>query len=92
MRVLALAYAEFPSESVELREENLKGHLTLVGLVGMADPPREEARAAVGLCRQAGIKVVMATGDNRVTAESVAGAGLAAGQVDDGLGASADVR
>ena len=72
MRVLAIAYADFPAEHPGLKEEDLKGRLTLVGLVGMADPPREEAKAAVKLCKQAGIRVVMATGDNRVTAESVA--------------------
>lgn len=72
MRVLAFGYAELPPEHLELKEGDIKGKLTFVGLVGMADPPREEAKKATKLCKQAGIKVVMATGDNKVTAESVA--------------------
>jgi P-type Ca2+ transporter type 2C len=72
MRVLALGYAELPPEHLEIKEEDIKGNLVFVGLVGMADPPREEAKKAIKLCKQAGIKVVMATGDNKVTAESVA--------------------
>jgi Ca2+-transporting ATPase len=72
MRVMAIAYAEMPEGQDELHEENIRGNLVFVGLAGMADPPREEARQAIALCQQAGIKVVMITGDNRLTAESVA--------------------
>lgn len=72
MRVLAIGYIEYPDTQLELKEENVSAGLILIGLVGMADPPREDARQAVKRCRQAGIKVVMATGDNKVTAESVA--------------------
>jgi len=72
MRVIATAYAELPADTEELKEEQLKGQLIFVGLVGMADPPREEAKEAIRLCKQAGIKVVMITGDNKVTAESIA--------------------
>ncbi|MFC2007925.1 cation-translocating P-type ATPase [Chloroflexota bacterium] len=71
MRVIATAYVELP-ELEELKEEDIREKLVFVGLSGMADPPREEARKAVEACRQAGIKVVMITGDNRVTAESIA--------------------
>jgi Ca2+-transporting ATPase len=72
MRVMAFAYMELPAEIAELEDVDLRGNLVFVGLVGMDDPPREEAIRAVSLCKQAGIKVVMITGDNKVTAESVA--------------------
>ncbi len=72
MRVIAIAYVELPQELEELKDESIRGNLVFVGLAGMADPPRDEAREAIGLCRQAGIKVVMITGDHKVTAESVA--------------------
>jgi len=72
MRVMALAYADLPGDLEDLRDEDLRGNLVFVGLVAMADPPREEAKEAVQLCQQAGIRVVMITGDHRLTAESVA--------------------
>ncbi len=72
MRVIATAYLDLPSEFEELGEEDIRGNLIFVGLAGMADPPREEAKEAVRSCKQAGIRVVMITGDNKVTAESVA--------------------
>ena len=72
MRVIATAYLDLPSEFEELREEDIRNNLVFVDLAGMADPPREEAKEAVRLCKQAGIKVVMITGDHKVTAESVA--------------------
>ncbi|MBA7599882.1 Calcium-transporting ATPase 1 [subsurface metagenome] len=73
MRVIATAYTELPSELEDLRDEDIRGNLVFVGLAGMVDPPREEAKAAVRLCKQAGIRAVMITGDHRVTAESIAG-------------------
>ncbi len=72
MRVIATAYVDLPADLEDLEEEHIKGNLVFVGLSGMADPPREEAGEAVRLCKQAGIKVIMITGDNRVTAESIA--------------------
>jgi Ca2+-transporting ATPase len=72
MRVIATAYVDLPRELEDLEDEHLRGNLTFVGLAGMADPPREEAREAIRSCEQAGIKVIMITGDNRVTAESIA--------------------
>jgi Ca2+-transporting ATPase len=72
MRVMATAYVDLPLDLEDLEDEHIRDNLTFVGLAGMADPPREEAGEAVRLCEQAGIKVVMVTGDNRVTAESIA--------------------
>jgi P-type Ca2+ transporter type 2C len=72
LRVIALAYIELSADTIQLKDEALHGNLVFVGLAGMADPPREEAKGAVKLCKQAGIKVVMITGDNKITAESIA--------------------
>lgn len=72
MRVLAVAYADFPAELEDLKDEDLRGNLIFVGLVGMTDPPREEAKEAIRLCHEAGIRVVMVTGDHKVTAEAIA--------------------
>jgi len=72
MRVIATAYVDLPPEFQELKEEEFKGKLVFVGLSGIMDPPREEAKEAVRLCKQAGIKVLMITGDHKLTAESIA--------------------
>jgi Ca2+-transporting ATPase len=72
LRVIAIAYAELPSELEDLQDEDIRGNLTFVGLAGMADPPREETREAIRAAQQAGIKVMMITGDHKLTAESIA--------------------
>jgi len=78
-RSLALAIAPMPGESRSLAFGDVEGGLTLLGLVGMIDPPRREAIEAVAGCRAAGITVKMITGDHARTAQAVAAAiGLSA--------------
>lgn len=72
LRVLAVAYKEIDSLTEPPTSEELENGLTFMGLVGMIDPPRPEAREAVALCRRAGIKPVMITGDHIVTASAIA--------------------
>ncbi|RII27175.1 MAG: ATPase [Geobacter sp.] len=71
LRVLALAIRRWEGVP-DLLETDAESELTLIGLVGMLDPPREEAVAAVALCRGAGITPVMITGDHPVTARVIA--------------------
>ncbi len=71
LRVLGLAYRRLP-EVPDLESDEADPELVWVGLVGMIDPPRPEARQAVEQCRQAGIRVIMVTGDHPVTASAVA--------------------
>jgi Ca2+-transporting ATPase len=66
LRVLAVAVKP------EATMENAEREMIFLGLVGMIDPPRPEAKSAIEKCEQAGIKVVMITGDHPVTAQAVA--------------------
>ncbi len=66
LRVLAVAYKQ------EATVEDAESEMTLLGLAGMIDPPRVEAKAAVRKCEEAGIKVIMITGDHPLTAKAVA--------------------
>ncbi len=72
LRVLAVGYKTIDSLPDEITSENLESDLTFLGLVGMIDPPRPEAKVAVATCRKAGIKPVMITGDHVVTASAIA--------------------
>ena len=72
LRVLAVAVREIDALPEVLVPETLEQDLTFLGLVGMIDPPREEARDAVAVCREAGIRPVMITGDHVVTASAIA--------------------
>ncbi len=73
LRVLGIAYKEIPPiSSGQYDEDNLETDLVFVGLAGMIDPPRVEAKGANELCRKAGIKTVMITGDHKLTAVAIA--------------------
>ncbi len=71
-RVLAFACRSLPQGATELATSDVEHGLTLLGLVGMIDPPRPEAVAAVAECRAAGIVVKMITGDHVATARAIA--------------------
>lgn len=71
-RVLALASADPPAGGGSLGPHHVEGRCVLLGLVGLIDPPREEAIAAVAQCHTAGIRVVMITGDHAITAKEIA--------------------
>lgn len=72
LRVLAVAYKEIDEVPEKLTSEDLENGLTFMGLVGMIDPPRPKAKAAVTVCKEAGIKPIMITGDHVVTATAIA--------------------
>jgi len=72
LRVLAVAMREWESLPDPISIENIESNLTLLGLVGMMDPPRAEAAEAVAVCRSAGIHPVMITGDHPATARVIA--------------------
>ncbi len=72
LRVLAVACKALDAVPENPTSEELEKDLTFLGLVGMIDPPRPEAKAAVATCRKAGIKPVMITGDHVVTASAIA--------------------
>ena len=69
LRVLAFGYKELDHKP---RKEELENNLIYVGMYGMIDPPREEAKIAVEKCKTAGIKTVMITGDHKITAIAIA--------------------
>ena len=72
LRVLAIGYKEIEELPSNINSNTLECDLRLLGLVGMIDPPREEVKDAVKVCKKAGIKPVMITGDHVVTAKAIA--------------------
>jgi magnesium-transporting ATPase (P-type) len=70
LRVLAVATKRVASAKERIHEEDLDG-LTFLGLVGMLDPPRPETKDAIASCHEAGIRVLMITGDHAATAEAI---------------------
>ncbi len=77
LRVLGFAYKELNDYDDIKDEEN---NLIFVGLVGIIDPPREEVKDAIAVCHRAGIRVVMITGDHKITASAI---GVELGIIDD---------
>lgn len=72
LRVLALAFKNIDSIPDEPKPEDIEKDMTFVGLVGMIDPPRPEVKEAIKVCKNAGIKTVMITGDYKDTAVAIA--------------------
>jgi Ca2+-transporting ATPase len=71
-RVLGYAMKVLPSLPENLKPDEIETSLTLIGFVGMIDPPREEVKQAVSECKEAGIIPVMITGDHKLTAKAIA--------------------
>jgi Ca2+-transporting ATPase len=71
LRNLGFAYKELPETLTEF-DESIEADFIFVGIMGMIDPPRPEVKNAIETCRKAGIRVVMITGDHKLTATAVA--------------------
>ena len=72
LRVIGLAYRDYPADSSMPSIEEAEKGLTFVGLAGLIDPPREEAKEAIAVAKHAGIRPVMLTGDYVLTARAIA--------------------
>jgi potassium/sodium efflux P-type ATPase len=73
LRTLAVAYRPVEAGITEPQDESIERELVLLGIVGIIDPPRSEARSAVAEARSAGVRVIMITGDHPRTASRIAG-------------------
>ncbi len=72
LRVLAIGYKTISELPVAFTPATIENDFIFLGMVGMIDPPREEAEEAVHRCKEAGIKPVMITGDHKITATAIA--------------------
>ena len=72
LRLLAVAVRALPPPSGKRAAAQVERDLTLLGVLALWDPPRPEVAEAIGLCRRAGIRVVMVTGDGGLTASAIA--------------------
>ena len=73
LRVLAVGSRRWERIPEKMIPEEVESDLTFLGLVGIMDPPREEAKEAIAICKMAGIRPVMITGDHPLTARAIAG-------------------
>jgi len=72
LRVIAVAYQKTKNQKIDLKEEEKSKKMVFVGFFALHDPIREETKEAIQLCRQAGLKPIIVTGDHRLTARAVA--------------------
>jgi Ca2+-transporting ATPase len=72
LRVLGIGMRIWSELPGDVSVDNVEANLIMIGLVGMMDPPREEAKEAVAMCKAAGIRPVMITGDHPLTAKAIA--------------------
>ena len=72
LRVLAFAYRPLEGDIPDWEPERVERNLIFIGLIGMIDPPRDEVRDAMRICKMAGIRPIMITGDHKLTARAVA--------------------
>ncbi|MCK9444895.1 MAG: calcium-translocating P-type ATPase, SERCA-type [Tissierellaceae bacterium] len=72
LRVLAFSYGQYSELPEVISPDTCETNMVFVGLAGMIDPPRSEAKEAINKCKKAGIKTVMITGDHRETAFAIA--------------------
>jgi Ca2+-transporting ATPase len=73
LRVLGMAYKEVDAETTKISQVDVESGLVFAGLQGMLDPPRQEVVEAIKMCKLAGIRTAMVTGDHAITAGAVAG-------------------
>lgn len=72
LRTLAISVKKINENEINFSQEELEKDLNFVGLVGMIDPPRPSSKEAISLCKKAGIKIIMITGDSVITAKAIA--------------------
>lgn len=72
LRVLCITMRKWDELPSDITPPNVEKNLTILGLTGLIDPPREEAKEAVAMCKSAGIKPVVITGDHPITARAIA--------------------
>ena len=72
LRVLALGIRYWQEEPDEITSELVENNLTFIGMVGMIDPPRQEAKQAIAEAKKAGVRTIMITGDHVITASAIA--------------------